>query len=65
MAAYDAYRMAAEALLICQGLRATGGEGSHMTVEDVMNAQFGSMMKIILEAMPATGKPAAANGVKN
>ena len=42
MAAYDAYRMAAEALLICQGLRATGGDGSHMTVADVISAQFGS-----------------------
>jgi hypothetical protein len=30
VAAYDAYRMAAEALLACQGLRATSGEGSHM-----------------------------------
>ena len=39
-AAYDAYRMAAEALLVCQGLRATGGEGSHMTVEDAINAQY-------------------------
>lgn len=38
--AYDAYRMAAEALLACQGLRATGGEGSHMTVEDAICAQF-------------------------
>ena len=39
-AAYDAYRMAAEALLVRQGLRATGGEGSHMTVEDAVSAQF-------------------------
>ena len=39
-AAYDAYRMAAEALLICQGLRATGGDGSHMTVEDAISAQY-------------------------
>lgn len=39
-AAYDAYRMAAEALLMCQALRATGGDGSHMTVEDVVSAQF-------------------------
>jgi len=37
-AAYDAYRMAAEALLIRQGLRATGGEGSHMTVDDAISA---------------------------
>ena len=39
-ASYDAYRMAAEALLACQGLRTTGGEGSHMTVEDAVAAQF-------------------------
>lgn len=39
-AAYDAYRMAAEALLIRQGLRSTGGEGSHVTVEDAVSAQF-------------------------
>ena len=40
VAAYDAYRMSAEALLARQGLRATGGEGSHMTVEDAVSAQF-------------------------
>lgn len=40
VAAYDAYRMTAEALLACQGLRATGGDGSHMTVEDAVSAQF-------------------------
>jgi uncharacterized protein (UPF0332 family) len=39
-AAYDAYRMCAEALLLSQGLRATGGEGSHVTVEDAVSAQF-------------------------
>ena len=39
-ASYDAYRMAAESLLIRQGLRATGGDGSHMTVEDAIGAQF-------------------------
>ena len=39
-AAYDAYRMAAEVLLIRQGLRATGGEGSHVTVEDATSAQY-------------------------
>ncbi len=39
-AAYDAYRMAAEALLARQGLRATGGDGSHMTVEDAISAQY-------------------------
>jgi hypothetical protein len=40
VAAYDAYRMAAEALLARQALRATGGDGSHMTVEDAVSAQF-------------------------
>ena len=39
--AYDAYRMTAESLLARQGLRATGGDGSHMTVEDAVSAQFG------------------------
>jgi hypothetical protein len=39
-AAYDSYRMAAESLLACQGLRATGGDGSHMAVEDAVAAQF-------------------------
>ena len=42
VAAYDAYRMTAEALLARQSLRATGGEGSHMTVEDAVSAQFGA-----------------------
>jgi len=40
VAAYDAYRMAAESLLVRQGLRTTGGDGSHMTVEDAVSAQF-------------------------
>lgn len=40
VAAYDAYRMAAESLLARQGLRATGGDGSHMAVEDAVAAQF-------------------------
>ncbi|HEY6493031.1 MAG TPA: hypothetical protein VIZ43_07135, partial [Trebonia sp.] len=40
VAAYDAYRMTAEALLARQGLRATGGDGSHVTVEDAVSAQF-------------------------
>jgi hypothetical protein len=40
VAAYDAYRMVAESLLACQGLRATGGDGSHMAVEDAVSAQF-------------------------
>lgn len=38
--AYDAYRMSAEALLARQGLRATGGEGAHVTVEDAVSTQF-------------------------
>ena len=49
-AAYDAYRMAAEALLIRQGLRATGGEGSHVTVEDAISGQFA-------KAIPGLAKP--------
>ena len=49
-AAYDAYRRAAEALLIRQGLRATGGEGSHMTVEDAIGAQYAKQI-------PALAKP--------
>jgi hypothetical protein len=40
VAAYDAYRMTAESLLARQGLRATGGDGSHMAVEDAIAAQF-------------------------
>jgi hypothetical protein len=50
VAAYDAYRMAAESLLACQGLRATGGDGSHMIVEDAVSAQFA-------EDIPAFAKP--------
>jgi len=50
-AAYDSYRMAAEALLARQGLRATGGDGSHMAVEDAMSAQFAA-------EIPAFAKPA-------
>lgn len=38
--AYDVYRMAAEVLLLRQGLRATGGDGSHVAVEDGVSAQF-------------------------
>ncbi len=40
VAAYDAYRMAVESLLAQQGLRASGGDGSHVTVEDSVSAQF-------------------------
>ena len=50
VAAYDAYRMAAEALLARQALRATGGDGSHMAVEDAVSAQF-------REEIPAFAKP--------
>ena len=38
--AYDAYRMAADSLLALQCLRATGGDGSHRTIEDAISAQF-------------------------
>jgi hypothetical protein len=38
--AYDVYRMAADCLLLRQGLRATGGDGSHIAVEDAVSAQF-------------------------
>jgi pimeloyl-ACP methyl ester carboxylesterase len=34
VAAYDAYRMSAEAIPARQALRASGGDGSHMAVED-------------------------------
>jgi HEPN domain len=49
-AAYDAYRIAAESLLARQGLRATGGDGSHMAVEDAISAQFAA-------DIPAFAKP--------
>ena len=42
--------MAAESLLTRQGLRTTGGDGSHMTVEDAVSAQFA-------EDIPAFVKP--------
>lgn len=38
--AYDVYRMSGETLLLLQGLRATAGDGSHVTVEDAVCAQF-------------------------
>jgi uncharacterized protein (UPF0332 family) len=50
-AAYDAYPMAAEALLARQRLRATGGDGSHMCVEDAVSAQFSA-------DIPVFAKPA-------
>lgn len=49
-AAYDAYRMAAESLLARHALRATSGEGSHVTVEDAVSAQFA-------DQIPSLGKP--------
>jgi hypothetical protein len=53
--AYDVYRMAAEVLLLRQGLRATGGDGSHVAVEDAVSAQFGDLiggfMKVRFERM--------------
>ncbi|HYB87107.1 MAG TPA: hypothetical protein VEC76_09670 [Streptosporangiaceae bacterium] len=51
VAAYDAYRMAAESLLVRQGLRAAGGGGAHMAVEDAVSTQFGA-------EIPAFAKPA-------
>lgn len=50
--AYDAYRMAAEALLARQGLRATEGDGSHMAVEDAVSAQFAA--DILVFAKPTS-----------
>jgi hypothetical protein len=49
-AAYDAYRMAGEALLARQLVRATGGDGSRMAVEDAVSGQFAS-------GIPAFAKP--------
>jgi len=49
VAAYDAYRMVAESLLARQGLRATGGDGSHMTVEDAVSAQFSSDIPVFVK----------------
>jgi hypothetical protein len=48
--AYDGYRKAAESLLARQGLRATGGDGSHMTVEDAVSAQFGKSVPAFVKA---------------
>jgi hypothetical protein len=48
--AYDAYRIAAESLLARQAMRATGGNGSHVTVEDAVSAQFAG-------EIPAFAKP--------
>lgn len=43
-AAYDGYRMGAEALLARQELRATGSEGSQMSVEDAVSCQFADVI---------------------
>lgn len=51
VAAYDAYRMAGESLLYLQVLRATGGEGSHVTVEDAVSAQFASEIQAFDKAV--------------
>ena len=48
--AYDAYRMAADSLLARQSLRATGGDGSHRTIEEAVSSQFG-------DRIPAFSKP--------
>ncbi|WP_420621867.1 hypothetical protein [Candidatus Poriferisodalis sp.] len=48
--AYDAYRMAAESLLLRQCLRPMSGKGSHVTVEDAVSAQFA-------EPIPEFAKP--------
>lgn len=62
VAAYDAYRMAAEALLLRQGLRATGGVGSHVTVEDAVGAQFRRGHPCVREAHVRAHAPHAAPG---
>ena len=46
--------MAAESLLTLQGLRATGGEGSHVTVEDAVSAQFAKVIPAF--ARPTFGR---------
>src|SRR4030088_2678971 len=52
-AAYDASRMAAEALLGRQGLRATGGDGSHMSAPVTMSPYVAS--EISAFAKPSVG----------
>ncbi len=44
--AYDAYRMAAEALLIRQGLRPTNGQGAHQATEETVSAQFEARIRV-------------------
>jgi hypothetical protein len=43
--AYDAYRMGAESLLARQSLRATGGDGAHLAVEDAVSSQFAEQIE--------------------
>jgi hypothetical protein len=50
VAAYDAYRMAAESLLVREGLRATGGDGPHMAIEDAVSAQFAKDIPVFAKA---------------
>ena len=50
VAAYDGYRMTAEVLLARQALRATGGDGSHIAVEDAVSEQFGTEIPAFAEA---------------
>jgi|SRR5580698_1023979 hypothetical protein len=53
VAAYDGYRMAAEALLARQALRPAGDRGGHAAVEDAVSAQFRTQI-------PAFAKPTFA-----
>jgi hypothetical protein len=50
VAAYDAYRMAAEALLARQAMRATGGDGSYIAVEDAVSAQFSAEIPVFAKS---------------
>jgi hypothetical protein len=58
-AACDSCRMAAEGLLARQGLRATGGEGSHLAVEDAVSAQ--SLPRFPRSPSRRSGVPAYAS----
>jgi hypothetical protein len=58
VAVYDGYRMAAESLLTLQGLRATGGDGSHITVEDAVSAQFAKLIPVFVRPILSdSGEP--------
>jgi hypothetical protein len=54
--------MAAESLLVRQGLRATGGDGSHMAVEDAVSAHGESLEEV--GARSASGHPDKDHGTK-